>query len=129
MKNSSSARIVTSGWCDPLQIVLDEDVKDNRSQADFSRQIWETWGYGSYTPATTFTSGNVNVIDGPGGADTGVWPIQYFCDNQNPGLENANLYLPTIESEDYLLRGSWGTSSSKLVVLVNEVLPQGNIFG
>src|ERR1035441_3923003 len=90
MKNSSSARIVTSGWCDPLQIVLDEDVKDNRSQADFSRQIWETWGYGSYTPATTFTSGNVNVIDGPGGADTGVWPIQYFCDNQNPGLENRS---------------------------------------
>jgi hypothetical protein len=129
MKNSSNARIVTNGWADPVQIVLDEDVKDNISQADWSRRIWEIWGYGGYTPATSFSSGGVNAIDGPGGADTGVWPIQYYCDGQNYGLENANLYLPTIESEDYLLRGSWGSAVSKMTVLCCEVLPQGNIFG
>lgn len=132
MKNSSNARIVTNGWADPLQIVLDEDVKDNISQADFQRRIWEVWGYGGIQTATSATGGTASTaaiaIDTPGGADTGVWPIQYFMD-QRDLTENANFYLPTIESEDYLLRGSWGSASSKLVMLVCEVLPQGDIFG
>lgn len=132
MKNSSNARIVSAGWADPVQIVLDEDVKDNRGSADWQRQIYEVWGYGgiqSGTAATLGTASNIAVaIDSSNGADTGVWPIQYFVDGRSPD-ENANLYLPTIESEDYLLRGSWGSSVSKLVVLVDEVLPQGDIFG
>jgi len=132
MKNSSNARILTNGWADPLQIVLDEDVKDNISQADFSRRIWELWGYGGIQPGTSATGGTASTgaiaIDTPGGADTGVWPIQYFADTRSPD-ENVNFYLPTIESEDYLLRGSWGSAVAKLVTLVCEVLPQGNIFG
>jgi hypothetical protein len=132
MKNSSNARIVTNGWADPLQIVLDEDVKDNISQADFQRRIWEVWGYGGIQSGTSATGGTASTgaifIDSPGGADTGVWPIQYFVDTRSPD-ENVNFYLPTIESEDYLLRGSWGSAVSKLVTLVCEVLPQGNIFG
>ncbi len=132
MKNSSNARIVTNGWADPMQIVLDEDVKDNISQADFQRRIWEVWGYGAIQSGTSATGGTASTgaiaIDTPGGADTGVWPIQYFVDTRSPD-ENVNFYLPTIESEDYLLRGSWGSAVSKLVTLVCEVLPQGNIFG
>jgi len=124
---ASNARTDT-GWPDPLQIVLDEDTKDNISLADFKRRIWETWGYGAIASGTTQQTA-VNLIDGTGGRDTGVFPIQYFCDGQQLGLENANLYLPTIESEDYLLRGSWGGSIDKLRTLVCEVLPQGNIFG
>lgn len=122
MKNSSNVRIVTNGWADPVQIVLDEDVKDNISQNDWYRRIWEIWGYGE---ATSTIDGFAN---GMSGRDTGVYPIQYFVDTRSPD-ENANLYLPTIESEDYLLRGSWGSAVSKMVVLVDEVLPQGNIFG
>jgi hypothetical protein len=132
MKNSSNARIVTNGWADPVQIVLDEDVKDNISQADWQRRIWEVWGYGgiqSGTAATLGTASSIAVqIDSPLGADTGVWPIQYFADGRDI-TENASFYLPTIESEDYLLRGSWGSAVSKLVTLVCEVLPQGDIFG
>lgn len=132
MKNSSNARIVTNGWADPLQIVLDEDVKDNISQADFQRRIWEVWGYGAIQSGTSATGGTASTgaiaIDTPFGADTGVWPIQYFSDTRDI-TENTDFYLPTIESEDYLLRGSWGSASSKLVTLVCEVLPQGDIFG
>lgn len=117
-----------TGWPDPLQIVLDEDTKDNISVADFKRRIWEVYGYGGL-PGGTSQATAVSLIDGTGGRDTGVFPIQYFCDGQQLGLENANLYLPTIESEDYLLRGSWGGSIDKLRTLVCEVLPQGNIFG
>jgi hypothetical protein len=131
MKNSSNARILTNGWADPMQIVLDEDVKDNISQADWQRRIWEIWGYGGVFPGTSATGGTsstgVAALDTPGGADTGVWPIQYFCDTRDI-TENTNFYLPTIESEDYLLRGSWGSAVSKLVMLVSEVLPQGDIF-
>lgn len=131
MRNSSNARIVTNGWADPMQIVLDEDVKDNISQADFQRRIWEVWGYGGIQSSTSATGGTASTaavaIDTPGGADTGVWPIQYFCDGRDI-TENSNFYLPTIESEDYLLRGSWGSAVAKLVTLVCEVLPQGDIF-
>jgi hypothetical protein len=131
MKNSSNARIVTNGWADPVQIVLDEDVKDNISQADFQRRIWEVWNYGAIQPGTSATGGTASTaaiaIDTPGGADTGVWPVQYFCDTRDV-TENTNFYLPTIESEDYLLRGSWGSAVSKMVMLVGEVLPQGDVF-
>jgi hypothetical protein len=132
MKNSSGVRIVTNGWADPLQIVLDEDVKDNISQADFSRRIWEIYGYGTVPPGTAATLGTASsaqtLIDSPIGLDTGVWPINYFVDGRDI-TENVNFYLPTIESEDYLLRGSWGSAVSKMVALVSEVLPQGDIFG
>ena len=131
MKNSSNARIVTNGWADPVQIVLDEDVKDNISQADWSRRIWEVWGYGGVDPGTAATLGTASTaavfIDSPFGADTGVWPLQYFLDTRSTD-ENVNFYLPTIESEDYLLRGSWGSSVSKMATLICEVLPQGDIF-
>lgn len=131
MRNSSNARIVTNGWADPMQIVLDEDVKDNISQADWTRRIWEHWGYGAIQSGTAATGGTASIasvaIDTPLGQDTGVWPIQYFIDGRDH-TENANWYLPTIESEDYLLRGSWGSAVSKLVMLVCEVLPQGDIF-
>jgi hypothetical protein len=132
MKNSSNVRILTNGWADPVQIVLDEDVKDNISQADFSRRIWEVWGYGGVMPGTAATLGTASTgtvfIDSPLGVDTGVWPIQYFLDGRDI-TENASFYLPTIESEDFLLRGSWGSAVSKMTVLVCEVLPQGDIFG
>jgi hypothetical protein len=131
MRNSSNARIVTNGWSDPTQIVLDEDVKDNISQADWSRRLWEIYGYGGIQSGTTSTlgtaSGSAMLIDSPDGLDTGVWPIPYFTD-QRDATENVNFYLPTIESEDYLLRGNWGSAVSKMTMLVGEVLPQGDIF-
>jgi hypothetical protein len=151
MKNSSSVRIgMTTGgtaaslastnWADPVQIVLDEDVKDNISAADWARRIWEIYGYGTVFPGTATTVaagvatlGNATGVtplagqDTPSGLDTGVFPIPYFVDSRDI-TENVNFYLPTIESEDYLLRGSWGSNCSKLVMLVCEVLPQGDIF-
>lgn len=131
MKNSAGARIVTNGWADPMQIVLDEDVKDNISQADFSRRLWEIYGYGGIQSGTAATLGTASsaavLIDSPNGLDTGVWPLPYFTDTRDH-TENVNFYLPTIESEDYLLRGSWGSAVSKMAMLVCEVLPQGDIF-
>ena len=120
---ASNVRTET-GWPDPAQIVLDEDIKDNISQADWKRRIWEVWGYGA--AGATIDACSAGALPG---RDTGVYPYQYFCDTQNFGQENANLYLPTIESEDYLLRGSWGGSLTSLRTLCCEVLPQGNIFG
>lgn len=151
MRNSSNVRVGLqqggtaaslsgTNWADPVQIVLDEDVKDNISAADWERRIWEVWGYGGTQSgtATTAASGVASVgassgatplqgQDAAGGLDTGVFPIQYCVDTREL-TENTNFYLPTIESEDYLLRGSWGSAVSKLVTLVCEVLPQGDIF-
>jgi len=151
MKNSSGVRIggvaggtaaslASTNWADPVQIVLDEDVKDNISMADWTRRIWEVYGYGNVVPGTATTvasgvatAGNATGAtpdagqDTPYGLDTGVYPIPYFVDTRDI-TENVNFYLPTIESEDYLLRGSWGSACSKLVMLVCEVLPQGDIF-
>lgn len=152
MRNSSNVRIglATAGtaaslsatnFADPVQIVLDEDVKDNIDGEDWKRRIWEVWGYGGIQSGTATTvaagvatAGNASGAtpnqgeDTAGGLDTGLFPIQYCVDTRDM-TENTNFYLPTIESEDYLLRGSWGSAVSKLVTLVCEVLPQGDIFG
>lgn len=138
--SGTAASVAGSNWADPVQIVLDEDVKDNISAADWGRRIWEVYGYGSGVPgtSTTVSAGvsGVNQVSGAtpaagndnaNGLDTGVFPIPYFVDSRDI-TENVNFYLPTIESEDYLLRGSWGSACSKLVMLVCEVLPQGDIF-
>ncbi len=152
MRNSSNVRIglatagtaaslASTNWADPVQIVLDEDVKDNISGEDWKRRTWEVWGYGGTNPgtATTVAAGVATAgaasgatpnfgQDAAGGLDTGVFPIQYCVDTRE-NTENTNFYLPTIESEDYLLRGSWGSAVSKMAMLVCEVLPQGDIFG
>lgn len=152
MRNSSNVRIgletagtaaslAATNFADPVQIVLDEDVKDNIDAEDWKRRIWEIWGYGQTNSgtATTVAAGVATAGNASGatpnqgqdtarGLDTGVFPIQYCVDTREM-TENTNFYLPTIESEDYLLRGSWGSAVSKLVTLVCEVLPQGDIFG
>lgn len=140
-QGGTAASVAGSNWADPVQVVLDEDVKDNVSAADWNRRTWEVWGYGQ-TQSGTATTAAAGVAavgaasgatplqgqDAAGGLDTGVFPIQYCVDTREM-TENTNFYLPTIESEDFLLRGSWGSAVSKLVTLVCEVLPQGDIFG
>ena len=135
-KNSSGVRIVTplatsgfatsTGWSDPVQIVLDEDVKDNVPLWLWLRDIWEIWGYGGLLGGATV----LPVNDAAWGIDDGVFPYQYCAVRDDPTVESVAKYLPTIESEDYLLRGqSFGTAVSKMVVLKCEVLPRGDIFG
>lgn len=93
--------------------------------------MWEVWGYGSIVPGTAATlqatSNAVAAFDSTGGLDTGVYVSQFFS-NTRTMEEDTNLYEPTIESEDFLLRGSWGANCYKMTILVGEVLPQGNIF-
>ena len=136
-KNSSGVRIVTpaavslysqppAGWTDVAHIVLDEDIKDNITLWLWQRDIWEIWGFGGLTGGATSFPAN----DTAGGFDDGVFPYQYCCNRDQPNVEAVAKYLPTIESEDYLLRGdNWGTSVSKMVILKCEVLPRGDIFG
>ena len=135
-KNSSGVRIVSpagtskftgpDGWSDPMQIVLDEDVKDNIPYWLWQRDIWEIWGFGGLTGGST----TLPVNDAAGGMDDGVFPYQYCVNRRDAMTEEVAKYLPTIESEDYLLRGqNWGTAVSKLVILKCEVLPRGDIFG
>ena len=140
-KNSSGVRIATvlpstgavanvnpvqTGWSDPMQIVLDEDVKDNIPSYIWLKDIWEIWGYGGLAGGNT----TLAAADTASGIDNGVWPYQYCVNRDDPTVESVAKYLPTIESEDYLLRGqSWGTAVSKLVILKCEVLPRGDIFG
>jgi hypothetical protein len=132
-KSSAGVRLETATWPDPIQIVLDEDVKDNISLAQWKRDIYEIWGYGGVVPQTTIQAATADfphiAVDTPGGLDLAVYPKSYAHEfiGQH-GHETGDLYLPTIESEDWLLRGTWGASASKLVCLVCEVLPQGNIF-
>ncbi len=105
-------------WPDPMQIVLDEDTKDNISKDEWLRDIYEKWGYG----------GVGTTADAAMGHDNGVFPYDYAHEwDGRVGHETGDLYLPTIESEAYILRGSWGADGT-VTMLVNEVLPAGDIF-
>jgi len=109
-------------WPDPVQIVLDEDVKDNVTYSQFLQDRYEKWNYGGQHPS------GVSTADAVGGYDNGVFPYDYCHEfDGRVGHEYGDLYLPTIESEDYLFRGSWANAGT-ITCLVNEVLPQGDIF-
>ena len=126
-KNSSSVRqTAANGWSNPQQIVLDEDVKDNVPLWLWEKDLWETWGVNAFDSDASAQGASGDTV----AQYTGVWPYQYFCERRNPDIEDVAKYLPTIESEDYILRGqNWGTNVGKLVVLKCEVLPRGDIFG
>lgn len=119
LRRSSSTRANgDADWPDPMQIVLDEDTKDNIPKYLWLRDIYEKWGYGSAS----------STADTADGRDNGVFPYDYCHEfDGRVGHELGDLYLPTIESEAYILRGSWGNNGT-VTMLINEVLPQGNIF-
>ena len=120
LRRSSSTRANgDADWPDPMQIVLDEDVKDNVSKNSWLEDIRERYGYGQAgSTADTFTGGLA-------GRWNGVFPYEYL--SGPPGYDSGDRWLPTIESEDYILRGSYGNNGT-MTMLVGEVLPQGNIF-
>ncbi len=126
-KNSSSVRqTAANGWSDPMQIVLDEDVKDNLPLWLWETDMWEQWGINVFDSDAISTSNpqayNPQYV--------GVFPYQYCINRRDPYTEDVAKYLPTIESEDYLLRAtSLGASAAKMVILKGEVLPRGDIFG
>lgn len=106
-------------WPDPVQIVLDEDTKDNIAKSRFLADIYEWYGYGVAGSANDAFGANLP------GRWNGVFPIPYL--SGPPGFDNGDRWLPTIESEDYILRGVWGNNDT-ITMLVGEVLPQGNVF-
>jgi hypothetical protein len=120
LRRSSSTRANgDTDWPDPTQIVLDEDTKDNISKNTWVEDIRERFGYGQ--------AGSINdaFSGGLAGRWNGVFPVDYL--SGPPGYDNMDRLLPTIESEDYILRGSWGNNGT-ITMLVGEVLPQGDIF-
>jgi hypothetical protein len=121
-RTSSTRANGQTDWPDPAQIVIDEDTKDNISKTMWTNDIYEKWGYGAQTP------GSASTADAVGGYDNGLFPYDYCHEfNGHVGHELGDLYLPTIESEAYIIRGSYGNAGT-MTVDFNEVLPQGNIF-
>lgn len=120
LRRASSTRANgDADWPDPLTIVLDEDPKDQISKNSWLEDIYQRWGYGQ--------AGSTNdaFTGGLAGRWNGVFPIDYL--SGPPGYDSGDRWLPTIESEDYILRGNWGNNGT-VTMLVGEVLPQGNIF-
>jgi hypothetical protein len=105
---------------DPVQIVLDEDVKDNIAYDSWIHDMFERYGYGQ--PGSTR---DAFTVSGGIGRWNGVRVVDYL--SGPPGYDNMDRLLPTIESEDYILRGSYGNAGT-CTCLVGEVLPQGDIF-
>jgi hypothetical protein len=121
-KKTGVRQTAANGWSDPQQIVLDEDVKDNIPLWLWEKDMYETWGVNTFDSDAS-TGSTIAQYQG-------VWPYQYCINRRNPDIEEVAKYLPTIESEDYILRGqNWGASTTTLVVLKCEVLPRGDIFG
>jgi hypothetical protein len=123
LRRSSSTRANgESDWPDPVSIVLDNDVKDYIPKEMWIQDVYEKWGYALVGQGTN------GVGDVANAKDNGVYPYDYCHEfDGKVGHETGDLYLPTIESEQFVLRGSWGNAGT-ITLLVNDVLPQGNIF-
>lgn len=123
LRRSSSTRANgESDWPDPVSIVLDNDVKDYVPKETWIRDLYEKYKLGLNTVGTA------GVGDVTNGKDNGVYPYDYCHEfDGKVGHETGDLYLPTIESEQFVLRGSWG-NAGVITCLINDILPQGNIF-
>jgi hypothetical protein len=123
LRRSSSTRANgEADWPDPVSIVLDNDVKDYIPKEMWVQDVYEKWGY------ALVGQGTAGVGDVANAKDNGVYPYDYCHEfDGKVGHETGDLYLPTIESEQYVFRGSWGNAGT-ITLLINDVLPQGNIF-
>lgn len=103
---------------DPTTIYLDTRPIDIVEKNNWTTQMWERSGYGARAIA----------LEAAGGLDNGVKVYDFTSEFDGTlGLENRDLWLPTLGSTRLELQGSFGGSGT-LTVMTNDVAIAGSVF-
>lgn len=109
-------------FADPTTLYLDTRPLDTIERNNWKHQMYERTGFGGVL-------GNVIPSnDAPQGLDNGVFVYDFTHEfNGAIGLENRDLWLPTLPSTRLELQGSFG-SAGTLTILTNDVAVAGPVF-
>ena len=103
---------------DPARLYLDTRPVDMVSKLLWLNTMYERTGYGARGIAT----------NAAGGLDSGVFVYDFTHEfNGTLGMENRDLWLPTLGSTRLELQGSFAQAGT-LTVLTNDVAIAGNVF-
>jgi hypothetical protein len=107
---------------DPTTLYLDTRPLDIIERNNWIQQMYERTGFGGALAAT------VPAKDVAKGLDSGVWVYDFMHEFDGTlGMENRDLWLPTLGSTRLELQGSFG-GAGVLTVLTNDVAIAGSVF-
>lgn len=107
---------------DPTTLYLDTRALDIIERNNWKHQMAERTGFGMAHGSATVTN------DGPQALDNGVFLYDFTSEfDGSLGMENRDLWLPTLGSTRLELQGSWANAGT-LTVLTNDVAIAGNVF-
>jgi len=111
-RDSSGVRLSSNGFPDPATFLWDTRILLQASQAVFKEWMFNWYGYGL----------------GSSSLDNGVFVIDFAHDlTGKAGEELRDQYLPTTQATRLELQGVFGSSSSSLDVITNDIAPTGDI--
>jgi hypothetical protein len=117
-RNSGTRANGDSDFPDPATLQLDTRPLDIVERNNWKNQMYERTGYGA----------NGAANDAAGGLDSGVFVYDFAHEfNGTLGLENRDLWLPTLTSTRLELQGNFANAGT-LTVLTNDVAVAGNVF-
>lgn len=111
-----------SDWPDPLTLSLDTAPLEILGFNQWQMQMWERSGFGGALSTT------IPANDSAGGQENGVFVLDFMHDFDGTyGLENRNLWLPTLASTRLEISGTFA-NAGVLTVYTNDVAIEGNVF-
>jgi hypothetical protein len=122
-RNAGTSRSIgQTDFPDPLTLLLDARPIAIVERNNFSTLMTERSGFGAAV-------GNASMAYGsPQGLDSGVFVWDYTHEfDGSLGMENRDLWQPTLGSTRLELQGIWANAGS-LTVLTNDVAVAGNVF-
>jgi hypothetical protein len=107
---------------DPVTILLDARPMEILEQNNLAHQMFARTGYGGAVGAT------IPARDAAGGLDNGVFVRDFTHEFDGTiGMENRDLWLPTLGSTRMELQGSFANAGT-LTVITNDVSVAGTVF-
>jgi hypothetical protein len=124
-RDNTGARVSqdSANWPSPMELRW-----DTRPQELLLAEVWKERVYERYGYSKIALGGGSIAFDTAGGLDTGLMPFDFAHEfSGQVGLENRDLWLPTLGSTRLEFFGTWGLTGT-LYVLTNDVSVAGDVF-
>jgi hypothetical protein len=128
LRDNGSRANGEADWADPTTIYLDTRPLDIIENNNWKHQMYERTGYGAqYATASAQVAPAADLARS---LDNGVRVYDFMHEFDGTlGMENRDLWLPTLGSTRLEVQGVFGTlTSGTLTVLTNDVAIAGSVF-